>query len=146
MEKVVSIENVVRSESDVLLESSERVEVGGEHGSVKEGFYLLRFGHVESSAIGSGEESPEFGYGENKFRDACIAASKALGVQDARELVDGVGKLEEAPKDGIDHGTMVDEALDGFASLDYIYVLGLEGLGVEKLKHMVQARGDTRPS
>lgn len=30
MEKVVSEENVVRSESDVMLESSERVEVAGE--------------------------------------------------------------------------------------------------------------------
>lgn len=55
IEKAVSEENVLRSELNVMLESLEFVEVGGEQGCIKEVFYLLHFRHVEFSTIGSDE-------------------------------------------------------------------------------------------
>ncbi|CAH1427580.1 unnamed protein product [Lactuca virosa] len=91
-------------------------------------------------------ESLEFGYGVNKFQDVCLAAGNVLGMQEAKELIGGGSKLEDALEDDVDHEAIIDEALDAFASLDYASVFDLEKLNVEKLKQMVQAYGYAGPS
>ncbi|CAH1416079.1 unnamed protein product [Lactuca virosa] len=91
-------------------------------------------------------ESLEFGYGVNRFCEACVAIGKALGMKEAKKLVGGGFGLAVVTDDGVDHEMVVEEALDAFASLDYMFVLGLEGLNVGKLKWIVQSRGGASSS
>ncbi|CAI9299737.1 unnamed protein product [Lactuca saligna] len=60
-------------------------------------------------------ESPKLGYGVNKFREACVVAGRALGIEEAKKLVGSA--LELAVDDGVNHAKIMEEALDAFASL-----------------------------
>ncbi|CAH1440449.1 unnamed protein product [Lactuca virosa] len=97
-----------------------------------------------AKVIGHVLESLEFIYGVKKFRKAYVAAGNALKVEEANKLIDGGSDL--VVNDGLDHETIVEEALNAFSSLDYISALGLKGLDMGKLIHKAELRGGASSS
>ncbi|CAH1426458.1 unnamed protein product [Lactuca virosa] len=90
--------------------------------------------------------SPEFGYGVDKFQDACVAAGKALGMQEEKELVCASCQLKGMIDDVVDYQSAAEEVLDAFDSFAYMSVLELDKLDAGKLRQMVQSRVGTGSS